>query len=69
MIKIRVIKALEIKTVKVFRLCFTNNTIMLFPFFLIIDLHFLIPAVIAKIFNPTAELVIPTKTPTIEAKS
>ena len=31
---------------------------MLFPFFLIIDLYFLIPAVIVQIFNPTAELSI-----------
>ena len=30
-------------------------------FFLIIDLHFLISAVTAQIFNPIAELVIPTK--------
>ena len=29
---------------------------MLFPFFLIIDLYVLIPAVIAQIFNPIAEL-------------
>ena len=28
-------------------------------FFLIIDLYFLIPAVIAQIFNPIAELIIP----------
>ena len=32
-----------------------------FSFFLIIDLYFLIPAVIAKIFDPIAELVIPTE--------
>ena len=32
-----------------------------------IDLYFLIPEVIAKIFNPTAELVIPTGIPTNEA--
>ena len=29
-----------------------------------IDLYFLIPSVNAQIFNPTAELIIPTKTPT-----
>ena len=40
----------------------------LFLFFLIIDLYFLIPAVIAKNFNPTAELVIPIGIPTKEAK-
>ena len=28
-------------------------------FFLTIDLHFLTPAVLAQIFNPVAELVIP----------
>ena len=36
-------------------------------FFFIID--FLIPAVITQIFNPTAELVIPVRIPTKEAKS
>ena len=30
-----------------------------FIFFLIIDLYFLIPAVLAQIFNPIVELVIP----------
>ena len=38
-------------------------------FFLIIDLCFLIPAASAKIFNLTAELVIPIETPTKEAKA
>ena len=38
-----------------------------FPF-LIMDLYFLIPAVIAKVFNPIAELVIPIGNPTKEAK-
>ena len=32
---------------------------MFFFLFLIIDLYFLIPPVIAQIFNPAAELVIP----------
>ena len=36
--------------------------------FLIIDLYFLIPAVIAQIFNPTAELVISKEIPSREAK-
>ena len=36
------------------------------PFF-IIDLCFWIPAAIAPIFNPTAELVIPTEIQTIKA--
>ena len=40
---------------------------MFFPCFLIIDLYFLIPAVIPQISNPTAELAIPTGTPTNEA--
>ena len=38
-------------------------------FFLIIDLYFLIAAVIAQIFNPIAELVIPIGIPTKEAKA
>ena len=40
----------------------------MFRFFLIIDLRFLIPAVIAQIFNPIAELVIPIGIPSKEAK-
>ena len=40
-----------------------------FFFFLIIDLYVLIPAVIAQIFNPTAELVISVGTPLKEAKA
>ena len=39
---------------------------MLFLFFLIIDLYFLILAVIAQIFNPITELVIPMEIPTKE---
>ena len=35
--------------------------------YMIIDLYFFIPAVIAQIFNPTAELVIPIGIPTNEA--
>ena len=43
-----------------FTLDFGNNTILsnLIFFFLIIDLYFLIPAVIAQFFNPSAELVV-----------
>ena len=37
-------------------------------FFLIIDLYFLIPTVIAQIFNPIAELVISIEIPTKETK-
>ena len=36
--------------------------------FLIVDLYVLIPAVIAHIFNPITELVIPIGIPTKEAK-
>ena len=50
---------------------FANNTIIScsFLFFLIIDLHVLIPAVIAQIFNPIAEHVIPIGIPSKEAKA
>ena len=41
---------------------------MLHPFFVIIDSYFLIPAVITEIFNPVAELIIPIRIPTKEAK-
>ena len=65
------IKALEIKTSMLFNLDFANNTILscFFFFFLIIDLYFLTPAVIAQIFNPIAGLVIPIEIPTKEAKA
>ena len=64
-------KALKITTSIVFNLVFVSNTILLrfFLFFLMIDLYFLIPVFIAQIFNPAAELVIPTGTPTNEAKT
>ena len=64
------IKALEIKTSMLFNLDFANNTILscFFFFFLIIDLYFLIPAVIAQIFNPIAELVIPIEIAIKDAK-
>ena len=42
---------------------------MLFLLFLIIDLYFLIPAVITKNFNPIAELVITMGIPIKEAKT
>ena len=41
---------------------------LIFPF-LVIELYFLIPVVIAGIFNPTAELYIPIGTRTKEAKA
>ena len=54
-----------------FNLDFASNTILLcfFYFFLIIELYFLIPAVIAQIFNPTAELVILIGISSKEAKA
>ena len=54
-----------------FNLDFVNNTILsqLFLFFLIINLYFIIPAIIAQIFNQTAKLVIPIEIPTKETKA
>ena len=65
------IKDLEIRTSIVFNLSFTNSTILscFFFFFFIIDLYFLISAVIAQMFIPTAELVIPTGISTNEANA
>ena len=53
-----------------FNLDFASDDILscFFFFFLIIDLYFLIPAVITSIFNFIAELVIPIRIPTKEAK-
>ena len=42
---------------------------MLLFLFLILDLYLLIPAVIAQIFNPIVELVIPIRMPTKEEKA
>ena len=57
------VKAIEIRTSMVSNLDFHNNsTLLLFSFFfLIIDLYFLTPVVIAQIFILTAELLIPTE--------
>ena len=54
-----------------FNLEFSYNTILscFFFFFLSIDLYFLIPAIIAQIFNPILELVIPIGIPINEAKA
>ena len=54
------IKPLESKTSMWFSLAFGKNTILscFLLFFLIIDLYFLIPAVIVQTFNPVVELVI-----------
>ena len=51
-----------------FNLDFANNTILsyFFFYFLIIDLYFLIPAIIAQTFNPISELVIPTEIPILK---
>ena len=65
------IKALEIIMSVIFNLAFANDTILscFFFIFLIIDLYFLILAVIAYIFNPIAELAIPIGIPSKEAKA
>ena len=66
------IKALEIITSIVFNLSFPNNTSILqcfFFFFFIIDSHFVITAVIAQMFIPTAELVIPIAIQTNQANA
>ena len=52
-----------------FNLDFANNIILLCFFFLIIELHFLIAAVTAQIFNSIEELVIPVWIPNKEAKA
>ena len=54
-----------------FNLDFANNTILscFFFFFLTIDLYFIIPAAIAQIYNPIAELIIPIGIPIKEAKA
>ena len=71
MINTESIKALEMKASIVFKLAFANNTILLcfFLLFLIIDLYFLITAVIAQTFNSTAELAILLVTPTNEVNA
>ena len=60
-IKSFTLKVLKINTSILFNLVFAKNTILSssFSFFLIIDLYFLIPTVIAQFFNPITELVIP----------
>ena len=64
------IKDLEIKTCIELNLVFANKTILLcFFFVLIIDSYFLIPRVVAQIFNPNAEHVIPIGTPVNKANA
>ena len=62
---------MEINTCMLFNLDFAKNAILsyVFFFFLIIDLYFLIPAVIPQFFIPTAELVIPAGMVTNEANA
>ena len=54
-----------------FNLDYANNTILscCFFFFLVIDLYFLIPVVVAQIFNPIGELAIPVEMPIKEEKA
>ena len=61
LLKYESVKALEIITSTVFNLLFAKNTFLscFFFFFFIIDLYFLIPAVIAKIIISTPKPVIP----------
>ena len=63
-------KALLIKNSILFNLGFSNNNILscFFLFFLIIGFYPLITAVTAKSFNPIAELRIPMRIPSKEAK-
>ena len=65
------IKALEIKTSILFNLNLAENIILsrFFLFFWIIDQYFLIPAAIARVFSPIAELVVLIVMPIKEAKA
>ena len=70
MTNLELIEALEIKTSMLFNLVLPSNTILscfLF-FFVIIDLYLILPAVIALVFNPIAELIIPVGISTKETK-
>ena len=60
------IKVLEIKASMLFSSVIASNTILL-CFFLFLIIDFLIPAVIAQLFNPIAELTMPIGIPTKEA--
>ena len=65
------IKALEITSSILLNFDFANTTILscFFLLFLITDIYLLIPAVIAQIFNPIAELIITIGIPIKEAKA
>ena len=60
---------LEINLTMLFNLVLAGNNVFLclFLFFLIMDLNFLIIAVVARIFIPTVKLAIPTGITTEEA--
>ena len=62
---------MEIKTSMPFNLDFTNNTILscFVFFFFTIDLYFLVPAVIAQIFNLIADLAVHIGIPVKEVKA
>ena len=59
------------KTSILANLGFADDSVLsyFFFFFFIFDLYFLIPAVIAQIFNPFAERLIPLGIPTKEVKA
>ena len=65
------IKALEIRISIIFNLSFPTNANLSrsFLFFFIINLYFLIPAMIVQTFIPSEELAIPTGTQTNEANA
>ena len=65
------VKELEIESFMQSKLVFANNAISLFFFFffLIIDLHFLVDAIIAQIFDSIVELIIPSQISIKEAKT
>ena len=63
------VKDLDMRTSIVSHFAFPRTLSCFFLFLLIIDLHFLIPGVIAWIYNPIAGLVIPTGTATSEANA
>ena len=60
------IKAFQFRTSIVSDFVFPSNTVLscFFFSFLIINLYFLIPAVVTQIFIPTAEHVMPAETQT-----
>ena len=65
------LKSIEIRSSIISNFVFPNSTILssFSLLFLIIDLYILIPVVIAQIFNPTVELVMPTGMQTNEANT